>query len=155
MKKILGLMIVSLFMFTTVGFTKSSAKLNREKRVVKRLINKSVRYWKRAGKTKALKMISTKNGRFMKGDIYVFAGDNSGTIVAHPTNKALIGRNLIKIKDVDGNKFVQKFVNKAKSGGGWVDYKWVNPKTKKIQKKTSYVKKIPGAKFFVVCGVYK
>ena len=155
MKKILGLMIVSLFIFTTIGFAKSPAKLNREKRIVKRLVNNSIRYWKKHGEAKALKMISTKNGMFMRGDIYVFASTFGAKIIAHPISRALVGRTLINIKDVDGTHFMQKLRDKAKAGGGWVDYKWVNPKSKKIQMKTTFVKRVPGTKNWVGCGVYK
>jgi signal transduction histidine kinase len=38
--------------------------------------------------------------------------------------------------------------------GGWVDYKWINPETKKIGDKSSYVLPV-SADVFVGCGIYK
>jgi signal transduction histidine kinase len=39
-------------------------------------------------------------------------------------------------------------------GSGWVDYKWPNPLTNKIEDKTSYVAKL-GEGYFVGVGVHQ
>jgi hypothetical protein len=39
------------------------------------------------------------------------------------------------------------------SGNGWVDYKWPNPITNKIEDKSSYVEKM--GDYFVGVGIYK
>jgi signal transduction histidine kinase len=39
-------------------------------------------------------------------------------------------------------------------GSGWVDYKWPNPITNKIEDKTSYVERM-GTNYFVGVGVYR
>lgn len=38
-------------------------------------------------------------------------------------------------------------------GSGWIDYKWPNPLTNKIEDKSSYVEKM--GDYFVDVGVYK
>jgi cytochrome c len=38
-------------------------------------------------------------------------------------------------------------------GTGWVDYKWVNPVSKKIEPKSTYIQK--GDEYFLGCGIYK
>jgi signal transduction histidine kinase len=39
---------------------------------------------------------------------------------------------------------VQEFVNTAKlQGEGWVEYRWLNPETKRMQRQVSYVKDVP------------
>jgi cytochrome c len=65
--------------------------------------------------------------------------------------------NLWEQKDPNGNKlFVQEQIELAKTkGSGWVDFSWVNPATKKVQPKTSWVKKVDGADYLVNCGVFK
>ena len=53
-----------------------------------------------------------------------------------------------------GKFFVQEGVQMAKTkGSGWVDYKWTNPTTKKVEAKSTYVKKVDELIF--CCGIYK
>jgi cytochrome c len=40
-------------------------------------------------------------------------------------------------------------------GGGWVDYSWVNPATKKVQPKKTWVQRVEGADMYVGCGIFK
>jgi cytochrome c len=59
------------------------------------------------------------------------------------------------LKDQDGNYLIREMVKIAKtSGSGWVDYKWPNPITNKIEDKSSYVEKM-GKDYFAGVGVYK
>ena len=54
----------------------------------------------------------------------------------------------------DGIYFMKKFIETAKTqGSGWVDYKWVNPVTKKIESKSTYIQKMDN--YFLGCGIYK
>jgi len=57
-------------------------------------------------------------------------------------------------KDPDGKFFLQDILKTAQSKkGGWVDYKYTNPKNGKIEQKTSYVE--PLDDWTVGCGIYK
>ena len=79
----------------------------------------------------------------------------SGLCVAHGARPALIGKNLIDLKDQDGQFLIRDLAAIAQSpGSGWVDYKWPNPLTNKIEDKTSYVEKL-GTNYFVGVGVYR
>jgi signal transduction histidine kinase len=50
---------------------------------------------------------------------------------------------------------VREFIAVAKNPGqGWVDYKWPNPITNKIEDKSSYVEKL-GDDYWVGVGVYR
>lgn len=42
----------------------------------------------------------------------------------------------------------------AKGGGGWLEYDWMNPATKKVQKKVSYVKKVNDT-FYLGAGIHE
>ena len=91
---------------------------------------------------------------FHDRDLYPFIYDMSGTCVAHGARPALIGKNLIDLKDQDGKYLIRELVTIAKGpGSGWVDYKWPNPLTNKIEDKTSYVEKM--GDYFVGVGIYK
>lgn len=95
------------------------------------------------------------NKDFHDRDLYVYVYTLSGVCVAHGARPALIGKNLIDIKDQDGNYLIREHVKIAEGpGSGWVSYKWPNPLNNKIEDKTSYVEKM-GDNYFVGVGVYR
>ncbi len=125
------------------------------------LVKKAVEYVKANGLDKSIEAFNKKDGEFVKGELYVFmfrVSDKEGARVvtlAHPFNPGLIGKDLYDLKDPDGTQFMAAMAKKAmKENGGWVDYKWTHPETKKIGNKSSY--SLPaGPDFFVGCGIYK
>jgi len=120
----------------------------------KLLVKRAAAYVKYQGKEKALAEISTPKGMFDKGELYVFAYDLQGVMLAHPKNAALIGQNLIAVPDSEGKLFRKEIVEKAKSqGSGWVDYVYLNPETHREEHKTTYCQKVND--IIVCCGVYK
>ncbi len=91
---------------------------------------------------------------FNDRDLYPFVYTLDGTdCVAHGANSAMVGKNLIGLKDQDGKFLIRELSEAAKKGGGWVDYKWPNPITKLIEAKSSYVERM--GDFFVGVGVYR
>jgi len=91
---------------------------------------------------------------FHDRDLYPFIYDMSGTCVAHGARPALIGKNLIDLKDQDGKYLIRELVDIANGpGSGWVDYKWPNPLNNKIEDKSSYVEKM--GDYLVGVGVYR
>jgi signal transduction histidine kinase len=57
-------------------------------------------------------------------------------------------------KDADGKLFMKEMVDVGKmKGKGSIDYKWENPKTKKVEQKSSYVEKVDDV--ILGCGYYK
>ena len=120
----------------------------------KRLVKQAAAYVKYQGKEKALAEISTPKGMFDKGELYVFAYDLEGVMLAHPKNPALIGQNLIDVPDTQGKLFRKEIVEKAKSqGSGWVEYMYLNPETNKQEHKTTYFLKV--GDIILCCGVYQ
>ncbi len=94
------------------------------------------------------------NPAFHDRDLYPFIYDLSGVCVAHGARPALIGKNLISLKDQNGIYLIQEMIALAKGpGSGWVDYKWPNPITNKIEDKASYIEKM--GDYFVGVGVYR
>ncbi len=119
----------------------------------KALVQKAAAYVKYQGKDKALAEISTPKGMFDKGELYVFAYDLQGVMLAHPKNPALIGQNLIAVPDTEGKLFRKEIVDKAKSlGSGWVDYVYLNPETNRQEHKSTYFLKV--GNIIICCGVY-
>lgn len=94
------------------------------------------------------------NKEFHDRDLYPFILDFKGIWVAHGVRPVLIGKNAFDLKDQDGKYMVREMIEITKDGGtGWVDYKWPNPLTNKIEDKSAYVAKL-GEGYWVGVGVY-
>ncbi len=118
------------------------------------MVKKAVNYIKENGKDKALAEFNNPSGEFKKGDLYIFVTNVQGKMLAHGANAKLVGKDLMGLKDSDGKLFVKEYTEVANTkGSGWTDYKWVNPGTKAIELKSTYVQKIDD--LVVGCGIYK
>ena len=109
----------------------------------------------KAGPDSTFKAVSDKSlATFHDRDLYPFIYDLSGRCVAHGARPALIGKNLLDLKDQDGKYLIREMIRIASGTGfGWVNYKWPNPINNKIEDKTSYVEKM--GDYFVGVGVYR
>ena len=120
----------------------------------KSLLSKAVAYYKANGQAKAFAAFNDPKGNFVSKDLYIFALDMSGKIIAHGVNAALIGKDMLGTKDADGKLFIKEMVAIGKTKGkGSVDYKWVSPKTNKVEQKSSYLEKVN--RVVLGCGFYK
>jgi cytochrome c len=150
MKKLFVSVIVVMLVIVSFSFCFASSEADE----AKAMVEKAEAYYQANGKEKALKELNTPNNQFVKGELYAFAYDMSGTVVAHPKNQKLVGMNLLNTSDVDGKLFRKEIVELAKkSGSGWVDYKYKNPQSNKIEQKTTYLKK--AGDIVICCGAYK
>jgi len=102
----------------------------------------------------ALAKLSDKAGSFVDRDLYIVVFDPSVTIRAHGFNNRLIGVNMTESRDPDGVPFAQLIVKSGQSSpdGGWVNFKFTNPVTRKIEPKAMYVRRV--GDYTVCCGVY-
>jgi cytochrome c len=150
MKKVFLFLIIGLI--STGLFTAGYAKTGPEE--AKGFLEKGIAFYKANGKEKSLSEFSNPNGAFVKGELYIFIWDLNGMVLAHGTNQKLIGKDVSGLKDADGKLFVKDGLDLAKAkGSGWVDYKWTNPVTKKVEAKATFVKKVDDLIF--CCGIYK
>jgi signal transduction histidine kinase len=133
--------LVSLFAFSASAATADEAKT---------LAERAAAHVKDVGRDKAFADFSKPDGGFVNGELYVFCQDKDGTVVAHGGNPAIVGKNMLNVKDPDG-----KAPNAAMNdlgltkGEGWYDFRWPNPETKRIQEKSAYVIKIDD---HTICG---
>lgn len=153
MKKMRSVMNVTLIILG-IFYAVNALAADDEKKIAVTMVGDAVKMMKTAGKAKTLAAISDPQGVFVKGEIYVFAYDFNGVIVAHPKNPKLVGKNMLEVPDVDGKFFRKDIVALAKKKEtGWVDYKYKNPESGKIEHKTTYV---TGADDIAICcGAYK
>jgi cytochrome c len=97
----------------------------------------------------------TNTPQFRDRDLYPFVYDVDGLSVAHGANPQMVGKLWISTKDQDGNYLIKEMVAIANGPGhGWVDYKWPNPITHKIENKSAYVEQL-GDRYLVGVGIYK
>ncbi len=149
MKKVLLAVLICLL---TVSFAFAQEKGTAKE--AQDLVAKAIALYKAEGKDKAFAAINDPKGQFTKKDLYVYVTDLNVVVFAHGANKAMIGKNFYELKDSNGKAFAKEILDGAKSKGkGWVDYTWTNPKTKKIDSKSSYYQK--EGDFIFVCGIYK
>jgi methyl-accepting chemotaxis protein len=119
-----------------------------------KMVESAVEYAKQHGREAALQELNKEFGRFNKGEMYVFAYSDKGIGLAMPANPQLVGKNLLDIPDAEGKLFRRDILRVANmDGSGWVDYAHKNPKTGKIDLKTTYVMK--HGDMILGCGIYK
>jgi len=86
---------------------------------------------------------------------YFWINDLEATIIMHPTNPSLDGKDMKEYKDQNGKKIFTEFAEVAKKqGDGFVDYVWPKPGFEKAQDKVSYVKLFKAYNWVIGTGEY-
>lgn len=137
------------------GLSQAATEDHGTAQEAKAMVEKAVAFLKQAGPDKAFAAFDDPaNKDFHYKDLYIFVRSMDGNTVAHGANKAMIGHTNLDIKDADGKLYNKEIIEDAKTKGtGWVDYRWPNPVSHKIEQKSSYVER---AGDYVVCaGFYK
>ena len=95
-------------------------------------------------------------GEFRAGEIYVGVIDTNGTWLVYPPNPRNEGKSALNVKDQNGMLVVQEILKlAAEKGQGWIEYRWLNPATNKIQPKVTYVARVNNRNMVTYIGVYK
>ena len=122
----------------------------------KSMVAKGLAHVKAVGTAKAFEEFSAKDGKWTNKDLYIVVIGFNGEVLAHGTNKALIGKTMMEVKDANGKAFTRDMIELAKSkGSGWTDYMFTNPATKKVEPKSTYSERIPGFDGLLGVGIYK
>lgn len=150
MKRVIcGIMLLTVVFFfgTVYAATLEEAKALGEK---------AAAYIKANGKVKGAAEIGNLKGQFVKGEMYVTLQDFNGVPLANPMSPGLVGQNHFELKDPNGKYFIKECIEIAKTkGSGWVEYSWVNPATKKVQPKKSWVKRVEGMEIYTLSGIFQ
>ncbi len=118
------------------------------------MVKKATAFIKASGREKAFAEFNNPKGQFVDRDLYVTVYDMNGVCLAHGFNPKMVGKNMIDLKDPDGKAFIRERSELAKTRDQfWIDYKYINPTTKQIGKKSMYTEKV--GDLLVSCGVYK
>lgn len=110
---------------------------------------------KKVGPDKAYKDFTSDKAAWVKKDLYVMVYDNHALGLAHGANEKIVGKDMSQIKDANGVPIVTGMIALAAKGGGWFDYDWPDPVSKKVMAKSTYARKQPNGEGFIGVGVYR
>jgi cytochrome c len=110
---------------------------------------KAAAYVQEVGPEKAFAAFGT-DAAWHDRDLYVFVEDDTFIFRAHGALPATVGRSFADLKDVDGKPFIRELA--AIKTDGWVDYKWQDPISKKVEPKKTFGVRV--GEYIVCVGVY-
>ena len=87
-------------------------------------------------------------------DGYFFLYDFNGVNLMHPRQPELVGRNLIDLRDANGLRVIKVMVDKARVGGGFVEYSWNKPSARELAPKLAYVTGLARWNWMLGTGIY-
>jgi hypothetical protein len=111
---------------------------------------RAVAHIRDVGREQAFADFTRPGGDYHDGELYVFCYASDGTNLAHGGNPAFVGKNLVHVKDPDGKLANAELIRTGlEQGAGWVDFRWPNPVSKKVEAKSAYVIRVDAN---TVCG---
>lgn len=125
------------------------------KEEAKAMVDAAFEHIKKVGPQKAYADFTTDKAAWTKKDLYVMVFDNKALTLAHGGNDKLVGKDLSAVKDAHGKPVVTGLIDMAAKGGGWYDYDWPDPISKKMMPKSTYARKQPNGEGFVGVGIYR
>jgi signal transduction histidine kinase len=150
MRTLLASIVVALVVLAGTAVAEERASTKQAELLVK----KAVDYLKKNGKEKSFAAFSDPKGPFTYQDLYVTAYALDGKCLAHGQKPERVGKNMLADKDPDGKAFVAERIQIAKEkGGGWQQYKFMNPVEKKVEDKVAYFELVDDV--VLACGAYK
>jgi hypothetical protein len=111
--------------------------------------------FKKDGPEATFAAVTAQQRAFKERDLYVYIMNFDCVIQAHAARAELVGKSLYEFRDQDGVYPARKTVEVAKTTGrGWIDFRWMNPKTNQVEAKSTYVEKL-GDSYAIGVGIYK
>jgi cytochrome c len=118
------------------------------------MVDKGLAFLKKNGKEALIAEVNAKNPDYVRGELYLYLRGTDGTVLAHPVNPRLVGKNMMELPDAEGKYFRKEIVQIALAKGkGWVDYSYNNPVSKVIEKKSTYF--VRSGDVILEAGIYK
>ena len=98
--------------------------------------------------------LNNKNGSFIDGELYIFAYDMNGSVLAWPYRPDQVGVNRSGMVDPNGVRHIGRMIELARDGGGYLYYVTDNPSdNNRSEFKLAYVKPVDST-WFVGSGIY-
>jgi len=127
---------------------------------VKELGLKAAALIKKDGKARGIAEISDPNGPLSallkKGKYNITLNDFDGMNLVNCSFPAIVGQNHYTLRDANGKFFIQNGIEIARTkGGGWIDFAWTDPDTKKVGSWRGWVQRVEGMDMYVMGLVWK
>lgn len=107
------------------------------------LVKAAVAFYQGSGRAATVAAINNPKGQFVDKELYVFAIDTNGVIVANGANPWAVGKKILESKDGQGKYYIKSAIEMSKTEpSGWVDYVWPNASTRAPEPKNLYFEKI-------------
>lgn len=121
---------------------------------IRDFVDTAATYAQQHGKDAALAAFSNTTGPFVAGDVYIYALDYSGNALALLHQPDLVGTNFLNLKDASGKYYTQTEITLAKTGGGYLLYRYPNPaENYTVRYKISYVRPVDDT-YWIGAGIY-
>lgn len=124
-------------------------------------VTHAAEYARSVGREAAIATFSQRTGPFSRGDLYIYAYDNNGTLLAHPYQEEAVGTNRLNWTDSRGLPVIRIGAHVAAHGGGFIAYLYPAPNLGPINEshRETYVPKIgyvcpAGGDLWVGSGLY-
>lgn len=130
--------------------------MQMDKAFIEDVVNRAALLIERKGR-EAFGQLRDKMGPFVFMDTYVFVESTDGTELVNPLFPSLEGRNLMALKDLQGNEVIrQQHDAVMKTGSAWLEIYWYKPGHNTPARKLTYVRKVDSGQetFIVGSGIY-
>ncbi len=118
------------------------------------LVHRAAALVKECGLAGAARQFHDPAGEFRDRDQYIFVFDQQGVYQVFGSSPERVGKTVHEVPGLDGDLVLREFFAAAQRGGDWVDYEVVNPVTKVVDEKTSFILPL-GQTQVIGCGVFK
>jgi len=113
------------------------------------MLAQAIEHYNSVGRKQALADFTAKKAPFSDRDLYVFCIGLNGIRTANGGFPQYVGTPAIGLKDAEGKPLEPRILEVGSSGGGSIEYHWINPMTHQMEHKIAFVKKAGED----VCGV--
>lgn len=121
---------------------------------MKAFVAEAALYAREHGLTEAISAFNDPDGDFVRDELYIFAYDMNGTVLALPFQQGFIGINRSEVHDSSGVAYITSMRGLAAEGGGSICYLYPNPARDYAEElKLSYVLPVDET-WFVGSGIY-
>jgi uncharacterized protein len=119
------------------------------------MVHRAQETFKKLGPEGTFEAVRHKAPGTLDRDLYVYILDMNGVVMANGAIPTMTtGTNLYNVRDQNGKYFVREKLELCKANRpGWVDFRFLNPKTQTIDDKSSYVERM--GDYCVAVGIYK
>lgn len=136
MKKVSVLLVIGMLTMAALAGAAWPQEKKASPAEAKELLKKAVAYTKAQGCEKALPELSSNKGIFGGyANAATSALDSTGVMLASADQPAMVGKNIKKLKDVEGKRFVEELLESCANRTGCepVEFQWLSRSLRKVQ----------------------